>query len=111
MTNVINFADYATRTATPVAVVAPQPGYFYDEKATKQAVETVAKFEVGKTYTCRSICDYDCIFSYKIIARTAKRLTIEKADGSIVKRGVTIYRDAESCAPDGRYSMCPTISA
>jgi len=102
MSNVIQFAAYATRTAAPVAVIAAPVA---------EVVAPVAKFEVGKTYTCRSICDSDCIFEYKIIARTAKRLTIQKRDGSIVKRGVTIYRDAESCAPDGRYSMCPVISA
>lgn len=30
------------------------------------------KFEIGKEYFTRSICDSECIFSIKITGRTAK---------------------------------------
>lgn len=73
------------------------------------------KFEVGKTYQCRSICDHNCIFSYEVIARTEKMITV-RDDFDKVKRIKIIpklseYRNAESCYPEGKYSMCPIISA
>ena len=33
-------------------------------------------FEVGKTYTCRSICDYECIYSFEILKRTDRSVWI-----------------------------------
>ena len=33
------------------------------------------KFEIGKTYFCRSICDHDCIFEMTVISRTEKTIT------------------------------------
>jgi hypothetical protein len=71
---------------------------------------TEKRFEVGKTYYTRSICDHDCIFRYEIVARTAKQITIRK-QGKTFKRGVYVYDGIEHCKPDGTYSMCPVISA
>jgi len=68
-------------------------------------------FKVGKTYTTRSACDYDCVFSYKVIARTAKQITIERGRGDVVKRGVYLRDGVEYCKPEGTYSMCPVIRA
>lgn len=72
------------------------------------------KFEVGKTYSCRSICNHECIYSYTVIARTEKMITVQS--GSEVKRlriirGLSEIRNAESVYPEGKYSMCPIISA
>ncbi len=69
-----------------------------------------AAFVVGETYTTRSACDYDCIYSFKIIARTEKTLTIEE-HGKTYKRGVRAYDGSERCSPHGRFSMSPVISA
>lgn len=33
------------------------------------------KFEVGKTYYSRSICDNECIFTIKVVKRTEKSVT------------------------------------
>ena len=71
-------------------------------------------FEIGKTYSTRSICDHNCIFSYTVIARTAKTITI--TDGRETKKcriikNLSEYRKAESIYPLGQYSMCPIISA
>ena len=30
------------------------------------------KFIIGKVYTARSACDYDTIFEFEVVARTAK---------------------------------------
>lgn len=69
------------------------------------------KFEVGKSYATRSICDYDCVFSFTILARTAKQVTINLR-GKIVRRGLTTYGDGvESFKPFGNYSMCAVIQA
>jgi hypothetical protein len=72
-------------------------------------------FEIGKTYTTRSICNNDCIWSYTITARTASTVTAidkygEEKRYRIIKK-LSEYRNAETILPEGRYSMCPTISA
>lgn len=69
------------------------------------------QFEIGKIYSARSACDHECIFSFKVIARTAKQLTLQDKHGEISKRGVRTYDGIEVCSPFGRYSMSPTIYA
>ena len=68
------------------------------------------QFQVGKTYQTRSACDYDCIFSFEVLARTPKQITISQ-HGRTFKRGVYTYDGIEHCKPLGTYSMCPVISA
>lgn len=68
-------------------------------------------FQIGKTYTTRSACDYDTIFAWTVTARTAKRLTLEDRHGRTTQRGIYIWNGIEHCKPDGTYSMCPIISA
>jgi hypothetical protein len=70
----------------------------------------VRKFVVGKTYTTRSICDYDTIYRFEIVARTAKQMTIRE-HGEIKKRGIFVRDGVEYCKPHGTYSMCAIISA
>jgi hypothetical protein len=70
----------------------------------------MTQFQVGKTYATRSIGDADCIFSFTVLARTAKQVTIHY-NGSPVKRGVYVYDGVERFKPFGTYSMCPVISA
>jgi hypothetical protein len=71
---------------------------------------TAHKFEIGKTYATRSICDHDCIFSFTILARTAKQVTIKVHD-KVVRRGLTEWNGVEQFKPFGNYSMCAIISA
>ena len=68
------------------------------------------KFEVGKSYATRSICDYDCIHSFEILARTDKSVTV-KVHGKTVRRGLRTYDGEECFSPFGRYSMSATIFA
>jgi hypothetical protein len=68
------------------------------------------KFQVGKTYATRSICDYDCIFSFEILSRTEKTVTT-KVHGKLVKRGVKVSDGIEQFKPFGSYSMCAVITA
>lgn len=73
------------------------------------------RFEAGKTYTCRSVCDHDTVFSWDCIKRTAKTLTLKKSNTAFSKNEsfrVKIYTDSEGneyALPSGRYSMCPVI--
>lgn len=72
-------------------------------------------FEIGKTYSTTSICNSDCVWSYTITARTASTVTAVNKYGEekrykIIKK-LSEYRNAETILPEGRYSMCPTISA
>jgi hypothetical protein len=70
----------------------------------------MARFEVGRTYSTRSICDYDCIFSFRILARTAKTVSV-KVNDKIVRRGLSLYDGDEEFKPYGSYSMCAVIRA
>lgn len=74
------------------------------------------KFEVGNIYACRSICNYDCVWYFRVVSRTKSTITILK-DGEknpVVKRinkQVSETLDAESVYPLGNYSMSPVLSA
>lgn len=68
------------------------------------------RFEVGQTYATPSICDSECIFSFKVISRTEKTITLDYHGEKIVRRP-SIYRGAEHCLPLGSYSMAPSINA
>jgi hypothetical protein len=67
-------------------------------------------FQVGKTYSARSICDSDCVFTFTILGRTAKTITF-KDMGNIKTKGVKIVDGVEQCYPQGRHSMAPIIRA
>lgn len=73
------------------------------------------KFEIGKTYSTRSICNQNCIWSFTVIKRTPQTITAIDSDDNektyrICKK-ISEYRKAESFKPFGDYSMAPTISA
>ena len=71
-------------------------------------------FEIGKEYNVRSVCDHECVWTFKVIERTAKTVTISEG-GEIKKCRINAklseYRKAETVLPFGSYSMCPVLSA
>lgn len=73
------------------------------------------QFKVGKSYSMRSACDHDCIWTYTVTKRTASTVTIKDKNGNItncrINKKVSEYRNAESIFPMGKYSMCPILSA
>ena len=75
----------------------------------------MTKFEIGKTYSMRSICDHECVWSYTVTARTAQTITMKDEHGKVVKcrvsKQVSEYRNSETVYPLGKYSMCPMLSA
>lgn len=68
------------------------------------------KFEIGKKYTTRSICDHNCIFEIEVIGRTEKTIKA-MFDGKVKTYRPYIFEDAECIKPCGNYSMCPIIRA
>jgi hypothetical protein len=68
-------------------------------------------FEVGRTYSCRSICDYDCVWTYTIVARTAKTITTACGKTFRIISKLSEATGVEKVFPQGRFSMCPVLSA
>ena len=71
----------------------------------------VKNFEIGKTYSCRSACDYNCVWTFTIASRTAK--TIKTACGKTLRihAKLTDYSKSETVFPLGNYSMAPVLTA
>jgi hypothetical protein len=72
------------------------------------------QFEVGKSYSMRSACMHDCIWTYKVVNRTASTVTImdgEKFQRCRISKKISEYIGAETIFPLGQYSMAPTLSA
>ena len=73
------------------------------------------KFEIGKTYTTRSICDTNCVISITVTSRSACMITTVDEHGEVqrlrISKKISEYRGAETVYPWGQYSMAPMISA
>ena len=78
------------------------------------------KFEVGKRYMMRSICDYDCIWMYEVVSRTAGTVVLQqvrhgKPFGDTARFRINSKRSelygAEAVRPLGTFSMAPTLTA
>lgn len=67
------------------------------------------KFEVGKTYYSRSICDNECIFTIKVVKRTEKSVTYIY-EGKQRRSMIKMDENGEYIKPD-RHSMAPTFRA
>ena len=65
------------------------------------------KFEVGKTYSTRSIGDHNCIITITIAKRTAK--TVTTTNGKTFRPYE--YNGVEQIKPWGNYSMSPIVGA
>ena len=72
------------------------------------------RFEAGKEYSCRSICDYDCEWTYVVVKRTEQMVTI-KRKGTLndkpTRHKIILGFDGESIYPQGKYSMAPILRA
>lgn len=72
----------------------------------------ITRFQNGRTYACRSICDHECIYRFDVIGRTEKTVTIRSIFGD-KRRKVRVdpYENCEVIDPLGRYSMSPVLRA
>ena len=75
---------------------------------TATATNTAA-FTIGATYTTGRAADY--IWTFTVIARTAKFITIEDKYGDVARVGVKVDGGREWALPLGSYSMAPVISS
>jgi hypothetical protein len=74
-------------------------------------MEAAVKFQVGQELATRSFADWDCIFRFKVLSRTAKFVTLEYY-GEPKRVGIKIDRDGvEYCLPLGNYSMAAVVKA
>ena len=76
---------------------------------------SIKQFEVGKEYSMRSACNYECVWTYKVIARTKCTITLKDKRGKqITCRIIKNYTEmdkVEQVRPLGKYSMSPILSA
>lgn len=73
---------------------------------------TAPTFKTGRAYSCRSICDYDCIFSFVVTKRTAQTVWLRDSSGKVRARRIKRWTDGtEWCEPHGQYSMSPALNA
>lgn len=72
---------------------------------------TFAFFEIGQTYSGRFIGDADAVFEVKILARSAKTVTVLGPQGMAQHRVSRDLDGGEQIYPFGRYSMAPVCRA
>lgn len=72
-------------------------------------MDTINTFQVGHTYAARCISDSNITFTYKVVKRTAKFLTVEDKWGDQKRCGVKISDGREFALPDGSYAWAPII--
>ena len=69
----------------------------------------MTKFIVGKTYTCKSICDHNVTWSFTVLSRTDTTVKIA-GDGKVKTKKVHIDDSGnEVIRPLGVYSMAPFL--
>jgi hypothetical protein len=73
--------------------------------------ETKKEFKAGNEYSCRSVCDYNCIFTFTILKRTAKTVTFKSLGNMKTARIKTDDDGNEWIYPTGQYSMAPVLRA
>lgn len=68
------------------------------------------KFEEGKKYYCRSICDHGCIFTIEVVKRTAKTVTYIY-DGQQRRSNIKLDDNGNEYIKPDNYSMAPVFRA
>jgi hypothetical protein len=72
---------------------------------------TIATFQIGQAYSGRFIGDADSVFQVKILARTAKTVTVIGPKGMAQHRVSRDLDGGEQIFPFGKYSMAPVCRA
>jgi hypothetical protein len=72
---------------------------------------TIATFQIGQSYSGRFIGDADAVFQVKILARTAKTVTVIGPNGMAQHRVSRDLEGGEQIFPFGKYSMAPVCRA
>lgn len=82
-----------------------------DNRVVTDLASSLIAFQVGSTYEARSACDYDCVWTFTVVSRTSRFITITDRNGEVRRVGVRVWQGVESASPLGTYSMAPVISA
>ena len=82
-----------------------------DGVSKKGNTQMTKTFQIGQIYSTSSACDHECIFSFTVLSRTAKFVTLEDAHGRVRRVGVSDWEGVETCMPHGRYSMAAVLRA
>lgn len=69
------------------------------------------RFEENKKYYMRSSCNYDYVWVFEVIKRTAKSILLLDEDGKLIKKAIKHDDKTEFCLPLGSYSMSPVLRA
>lgn len=70
------------------------------------------QFQVGTEYSARSLGDYDCVWTFTVIKRTARFVTIQGRGLDGPKRlGIKMLDGVEYVRPLGSYSLAPFLMA
>ena len=66
---------------------------------------TTQTFKPGQQLAVRSLGDWDCIYRFSVVSRTAKFVTLQYYN-DLKRVGIKVDRDGvEYCLPFGNYSM------
>ena len=68
------------------------------------------KFQIGQELSTRSLCDYDCVFRFKVVKRSEKFVTLSYYN-ELKRVGIKVRDGDEYCYPLGSYSMAPSVNA
>jgi hypothetical protein len=68
-------------------------------------------FTLGSTYECRSLSDWDTVYRFTVVARTARFVTFADRFGDTRRVGVWESNGVEWACPYGKYANCATICA
>lgn len=72
----------------------------------------MSKFQVAQKFQATSACDHECVWTFTVLARTAKFVTLLEDGAAVpVRVGVRTWDGVEFCSPFGTYSMAPSLSA
>jgi hypothetical protein len=73
-------------------------------------METSKKFQIGQELSARSLCDYDCVFRFTVVKRTAKTVSVTYFN-QIKTVKIRLNGEGEYCYPLGTHSMAVSVSA
>lgn len=75
----------------------------YDVCMETNTTTAIIKFTIGEEVAARSVADYDCIFRFTVIARSAKFVTFQYLN-TTKRAGIKVRDGIEYCQPLGAYA-------
>lgn len=69
-------------------------------------------FRPGQIVSATSACDSDCVWTFEVVRRTAKFITLQdQRSGETFRVGVRAHDGEEWASPFGSFSMAPVVRA